>query len=90
MLGFEIVQDKATKKPFPNSMGLSKMVEKAALSRGLILFPCSGCVDGVDGNMIMFGPPLIISEAQVAQLLDILDAAIADVEAQIESRRNAG
>lgn len=90
MLGFEIVQDKATKKPFPNSMGLSKMVEKAALARGLILFPCSGCVDGVDGNMIMFGPPLIISEAQVAQLLDILDAAIADVETQLESRRNAG
>ena len=83
MVGFEFVKDKAGKTPFPQATNVSKMVEKAALKLGLVVFPCSGCVDGVDGSMVMLGPPLIITERQTDEMLAILDKAIADVERQL-------
>ena len=83
MVGFEFVKDKASKTPFPQATNVSKMMEKAALRLGLVVFPCSGCVDGVDGSMVMLGPPLIITERQTDEMLSILDAAIGDVEGQL-------
>ena len=83
MVGFEFVKDKADKTPFPQATNVSKMMEKAALKLGLVVFPCSGCVDGVDGSMVMLGPPLIITERQTDEMLAILDKAIADVERQL-------
>lgn len=85
MVGFEFVKDRATKTPFPQSVNVSKLLEKAALKRGLVVFPCSGCVDGVEGNMIMLGPPLVITEQQVNDMLSILDASITEVEHQLGS-----
>ena len=83
MVGFEFVKDKVSKTPFPQATNVSKMMEKAALKLGLVIFPCSGCVDGVDGSMVMLGPPLIITERQTEELLSILDKAITDVEHQL-------
>lgn len=83
MVGFECVADKKTKAPFPVSANVSRMVEKAARDRGLIVFPCYGCLDGVEGNMIMLGPPLVITERQVEDLLGILDQALSDVERKL-------
>ncbi len=85
MVGFEFVKDKADKTPFPQAVNVSKMMEKAALKLGLVVFPCSGCVDGVDGNMVMLGPPLIITEQQTDEMLSILDKAVGDVEGQLGS-----
>jgi adenosylmethionine-8-amino-7-oxononanoate aminotransferase len=64
-------------------MNISKMIEKVALKLGLVIFPCSGCIDGVEGHMVMLGPPLIITEQQVNDLLAILEKAITDVEHQL-------
>ena len=83
MVGFEFVKDKVSKTPFSQATNVSKMMEKAALKLGLVIFPCSGCVDGVDGSMVMLGPPLIITERQTEELLSILDKTIDDVEHQL-------
>jgi adenosylmethionine-8-amino-7-oxononanoate aminotransferase len=83
MVGFECVKNKATKAPFPQSTNVSKMIGQAALTHGLVIFPCSGCLDGVEGHMIMLGPPLIITEGQTTELLEKLEKAITDVERQL-------
>lgn len=83
MVGFECVKDKATKTPFPTSTPLSKMIEKEALKLGLVIFPCFGCIDGVEGHMVMLGPPLVISEKQIDELLAILEKAVTEVERQL-------
>jgi len=85
MVGFEFVKDRASKAPYPQSANVSKMVEKEALKRGLVIFPCSGSVDGVEGSMVMLGPPLVITERQVNDMLLILDEAVTEVERQLES-----
>ena len=85
MVGFELVQDKASKKPFPPSLRVSRRIEDAAFQRGLCIYSCTGCVDGVEGDMILMAPPLIITKAQVDELVAILNEAVAAVEKELEA-----
>jgi adenosylmethionine-8-amino-7-oxononanoate aminotransferase len=52
----------------------------ACMERGLIVFPGHGTVDGVAGDHLLLGPPLVITTGQVRDLLAILEEAIASVE----------
>jgi adenosylmethionine-8-amino-7-oxononanoate aminotransferase len=84
MFGFEFVNDKESKEPFPASKKVSSMLEWAALERGLVTYPCTGSVDGVAGDMVLMAPPLIIGEKQMDEVLSILDESITDVERRLE------
>ena len=83
MAGLEFVQDKGSKTPFPQETNVTKMVEAAALELGLIVFPTYGCIDGVQGHMVLLGPPLVITEKQTEDLIDKLDKAIGAVEKKL-------
>jgi adenosylmethionine-8-amino-7-oxononanoate aminotransferase len=80
MVGLEFVQDRATKQPFPPGLEIAPKIGQAALERGLISYPLQGCVDGVEGDMMKFTPPMCITVAQVDELLGMLDEAIGAVE----------
>jgi adenosylmethionine-8-amino-7-oxononanoate aminotransferase len=80
MVGLEFVQDRATKQPFPPGLEIAPKIGQAALERGLISYPLQGCVDGVEGDMMKFTPPMCITAAQVDELLGMLDEAIGAVE----------
>ena len=75
MWGFELVKDKSTKEPF-EKIGASAVATKECLDRGLVVYPSSGQVDGVQGDNFLVGPPLIINEAQVGELLEKLAAGL--------------
>jgi 4-aminobutyrate aminotransferase-like enzyme len=85
MVGFEFVQDQATKDPFPAQLKLASLFEKAALNNGLITYPCTGSIDGVAGDMILLAPPLIITPAQVAEMLQKIDLSISELEELLPS-----
>jgi len=76
MWGVELVTDRATKAPFPPEDHLAYQVADAAFARGLIVYPGSGCVDGVAGDHLTLGPPLVISEEQIDELVMLLRKAI--------------
>jgi len=80
MLGFELVKDQETKRPFESQQRVSKVFEDVALKRGLVTYPCTGTVDGVLGDMVLLAPPVIISEAQVNDILNILDDSLGEIE----------
>ncbi|MHB1007409.1 MAG: aminotransferase family protein [Chloroflexota bacterium] len=84
MVGFELVQDQKTKAPFPLEVHLSRRIEDAALERGLILYMCNGCVDGVNGDMILMAPPLVTTKSQVDDIVAILHDTLDSVEREIE------
>ena len=65
MWGFELVRDKETREPFDPGLHASYRVEAEAMRRGLILYSCTGSVDGVAGDMVMVTPPLVITRKQV-------------------------
>jgi hypothetical protein len=74
--GLEFVQDKTTKAPYPASRHLAWDIWEKAFERGLIIYYSQGCADGRNGDIIMAGPPLIINEAQVDELVTLLTEAI--------------
>jgi adenosylmethionine-8-amino-7-oxononanoate aminotransferase len=83
MLGVELVADRATKQPFPPSWKVSQLVGHAALERGLVTYPLLGTVDGVEGDHMLFTPPLTITEAEVDELISIYDQALTAVETEL-------
>jgi adenosylmethionine-8-amino-7-oxononanoate aminotransferase len=90
MLGLELVRDKRTKEPFPPEMRVSRRLEEAAFARGLVIYSCTGSVDGVAGDMILMAPPLIITESQVDEFMSILHASIAAVQQEVQAVEKAG
>ncbi len=83
MVGLEFVKDRTTRAPFPPELEVAKQVTLEALARGLVTYPGTGTLDGVLGDHLKMTPPLIITRAQVEELTDILEAAIAAVESRL-------
>lgn len=77
MGGLELVKDRNTNEKFQNPV--APLVVTEAAKRGLI---CRSVVfDGQD--TVVFAPPLIISNEEMAKMIDILHDAIAAVEAEV-------
>ena len=76
LLAVELVADRATRDPFPRSMRLTEAVVTAARDRGLLLYSGTGVANGQDGDVILLGPPFVISEAEMERAVDLLGAAL--------------
>ena len=74
MACLELVADKAGKKTLPRGAELPQKVARAAYRRGAMV--------RVSGPNIILSPPLIITPAETEELLQILEAAFAEVESQ--------
>ena len=68
VMGVELVKDKATKEPAPD---LTRKLIGLAAQNGLLI----GSV-GVFGNVIRVAPPLVISEAEAHESLDIFEKSL--------------
>jgi adenosylmethionine-8-amino-7-oxononanoate aminotransferase len=78
LAAIELVEDPATKRPFPRTAKVAERVTRAAFAHGLIVWPNGGHVDGVDGDLLTLAPPLVISEVEIEELVRRLGAALAD------------
>jgi len=67
-MGLEIVEDKVTKEP---SNRLCKEIVLRCAEKGLLV----GIV-GVFSNVIRVGPPLVISEEEMYESLDIMEEVL--------------
>jgi adenosylmethionine-8-amino-7-oxononanoate aminotransferase len=85
MWGVEFVADRATKAPFPAGLHFAQQVADAALARGLIVYPGSGCADGDAGDLVLIGPPFTITADQIDELVSLLREAIEAVLAGMGS-----
>jgi adenosylmethionine-8-amino-7-oxononanoate aminotransferase len=79
----EFVQDRETKEPFPAKLGLAWKIRERAFDKGLIVYWSQGCADGQNGDLVMVGPPLIITEEQVDELVALLQEAVVEVLAEV-------
>jgi adenosylmethionine-8-amino-7-oxononanoate aminotransferase len=76
MAGVEFVADKKTKSPFPISQKFAVRLVQHAQDQGLILWPNYGQADGVNGDLVMLGPPLTMTLAESDTLIALLKHAI--------------
>lgn len=74
--GLEIVEDRATKKPFDPSCAVNKKIKKAAFEAGLICYPMGGTVDGVNGDHVLLAPPFILKDYHIDEIIDKLSTAL--------------
>lgn len=81
--GIELVQDKATKKPFDPNLKLANKIKAAAMDLGLMIYPSAGTIDGHYGDHVLIAPPFICNTEELNILVERLDAAIAQVMTQI-------
>ncbi len=79
MVGVELVQDRATKQPFPREANVAERVVQAARDRGLILYSSTGCADGTNGDLVMLGPPFVITEPELDEAVQKTQDAIASL-----------
>ena len=72
----ELVQDRATKRPFDPALRMHARVKHAALGEGLLCYPTGGTVDGQAGDHVLLAPPFIIESPQVEELVERLGRAL--------------
>ncbi|NVK35058.1 MAG: aminotransferase class III-fold pyridoxal phosphate-dependent enzyme [Rhodobacteraceae bacterium] len=75
MMGIEFVKDKTTKASFTPEDNIGLKIARAAQARGLIARPL--------GNILILSPTLILTEAQIGQVGDILRETITEVASTI-------
>jgi len=76
--GIELAADPAKRQPFPAERGVGAYLVKRAQEHGLILRTMAG-------DIIAFSPPLIISDAEIDDLLERFDRALRDTTDWIAS-----
>ncbi|WP_339862057.1 aspartate aminotransferase family protein [Thalassospira alkalitolerans] len=77
--GVELVADRETKEVFDPARKINAKIKKAAFARGLMAYPMGGTIDGVRGDHVLFAPPFIVTEDDVAKIIDLFELAMNDV-----------
>jgi adenosylmethionine-8-amino-7-oxononanoate aminotransferase len=76
MVGIELVADRETKEPFLRQVQAAERVVAAAKDAGLLLYSSTGCADGTNGDLVMLGPPFVLTEAELGEAVEKTKAAI--------------
>ena len=72
----ELVADKDSKTPFPAERRLWAQIRQTAFKNGLMCYPSTGCVDGVNGDHVLLAPPYNVTEAEINEVCTILQATL--------------
>ncbi|MDO8485962.1 MAG: aminotransferase class III-fold pyridoxal phosphate-dependent enzyme, partial [Candidatus Limnocylindrales bacterium] len=76
LVGVELVADRASREPFLRTARITEAVVRAARDRGLLVYSGTGNANGVDGDTILLGPPFVITDAELEQVVERLGEAI--------------
>jgi adenosylmethionine-8-amino-7-oxononanoate aminotransferase len=72
----ELVEDRATKKPFDPGLKLHQEIKASAFEGGLGCYPSGGTADGKHGDHVLLAPPYICTPADIDMIVDRLGAAV--------------
>jgi hypothetical protein len=85
MAGLELVADRETRAPFARSLRLAEGIAAAALETGVLVYTATGNADGVDGDLVILGPPFVITDEELIRLADGVAGAIDVATSRIEA-----
>ncbi|WP_157018005.1 aspartate aminotransferase family protein [Mesorhizobium xinjiangense] len=75
-MGLEMVADRATKEPFDPALKLNARIKRAAMARGLMVYPSGGTIDGARGDHVLIAPPFISDESTIDTIVERLGEAV--------------
>lgn len=76
LAGVELVADRSTKRPFPASASTAAAAARYGMEEGVVVYPCSGGVDGEDGDYLLLMPPFVSTPDELAQMAGRLGRAL--------------
>jgi adenosylmethionine-8-amino-7-oxononanoate aminotransferase len=80
----ELVANRQSKAPLDPRQKTHARIKKEALTRGLMVYPMGGTVDGINGDHVLIAPPFIVDGATVDTIVerlgDAVDAALAGLD----------
>jgi adenosylmethionine-8-amino-7-oxononanoate aminotransferase len=80
MVGVELVADRDSRTPFARADHVTERVVAAAKEGGLLVYSSTGCADGTNGDLVMLGPPFVITDEElslaVSGVRDALDVVL--------------
>src|SRR5262245_54873308 len=79
MTSVELVADKEARRPFPRAERRAEAVALRCFEKGLVAYPGGGCANGTDGDLVMLAPPFVVSEAQLEEMVAILEGVLAEL-----------
>jgi hypothetical protein len=79
LIGIELVEDLGNRNPFPRAERVTEKVLAAAREAGVLLYSSTGHADGVDGDLVVLGPPFVLTDAEAEKVVDLTAAAVRDV-----------
>jgi len=69
LIGVELVQERATRAPFPAERALAETIGQCAFEDGLICYATGGNVDGIEGDTILLAPPYIATDEELEEII---------------------
>ncbi|MGH8796056.1 MAG: aspartate aminotransferase family protein, partial [Caldimonas sp.] len=75
-MAIELVEDRATRRPFDPDLRLHARIKAAAMAGGLMVYPMGGTVDGRVGDHVLIAPPFIATPAEIDEIAARLEAAV--------------
>jgi adenosylmethionine-8-amino-7-oxononanoate aminotransferase len=79
--GVELVATRDDKAPFAPARQVHAHLKRAAMARGLMVYPMGGTVDGVAGDHVLLAPPFIATREELGEIVRRLVAAVDEVTA---------
>jgi len=74
--GIELVADRESRAPFPRADKVAERIVREARSNGLLVYSGTGMADGTNGDAIVLGPPFVVTDAELGEIVQRLAAAI--------------
>ena len=72
----ELVEDRASKRPFNPALKVHARIKSEAMARGLMVYPMGGTIDGAEGDHVLLAPPFIVNAAQIDAIVERLGEAV--------------
>jgi adenosylmethionine-8-amino-7-oxononanoate aminotransferase len=83
LVGIELVADRDRRLPFPRARRVTEAVVGAARDRGVLLYSATGNANGTDGDQILLGPPFVVTDDELAHIVDVVVEAVSAGLAQV-------
>lgn len=81
----EIVKNKGSKESFPSKLDVCGQVAGLAIRNGVSLLNIQGCNDGVEGDLVLFGPAYVITEDDVKEIVKKMSKSFDELVSKLES-----
>jgi adenosylmethionine-8-amino-7-oxononanoate aminotransferase len=72
----ELVADRGSKQPFASELKINAVIKREAMTRGLMVYPMGGTIDGIEGDHVLLAPPFIVNREQIDTIVERLGDAV--------------